>query len=135
MRRALSRRWLSLVVVAVVALVAAGIPADAGNEEDPRTANLHPMGHIEEPRSLIRAGADPNIHTDIAFWGKHAFQGTWLGFNDSAVWLRALAGHDERVGDELSVDPDAHRPVHISHERSGLARRRDPRRTSSLACR
>ena len=39
------------------------------------------MGHIEEPRSLIRAGADPNIHTDIAFWGRHAFQGTWLGFN------------------------------------------------------
>jgi hypothetical protein len=37
MRRVLSRRWLSLVVVAV---------------------------------------ADPSIHTDIAFWGKHAFQGT-----------------------------------------------------------
>jgi hypothetical protein len=81
MRRALSRRWLSPVVVAVVALVAAGIPAEAGHEEDPRTPNLHPMGHIEEPRSLIRAGADPNIHTDIAFWGKHAFQGTWFGFN------------------------------------------------------
>jgi hypothetical protein len=55
--------------------------------------------------------------------------------HDSAVWLRALEGHDERVAEELSVHPDAHRPVHISHERSGLARRRDPRGTSSLACR
>jgi hypothetical protein len=26
-----------------------------------------------------------------------------LGFNDSAVCLRALEGHDERVGDELRL--------------------------------
>jgi hypothetical protein len=40
------------------------------------------MGHIEEPASLLNADVgNPNVHTDIAFWGKHAFQGTWLGFN------------------------------------------------------
>jgi hypothetical protein len=26
-------------------------------------------------------GANPDIHTDIAFWGNHAFQGNWDGFN------------------------------------------------------
>jgi hypothetical protein len=54
----------------------------AGHEEDPRTQNLHPMGHIFEPASLLNTDiGNTNIHTDIAFWGNHAFQGTWVGFN------------------------------------------------------
>jgi hypothetical protein len=72
-------RW-PLICVSGIALAALALPASAGHQDDPRTANLHPMGHIEEPRSLIRPGEDPNIHTDIAFWGKFAFQGNWLGF-------------------------------------------------------
>jgi hypothetical protein len=32
-----------------------------------------------EPASLFLG--PPTVHTDIAFWGKHAFQGNWLGFN------------------------------------------------------
>ena len=55
------------------------IPVQAEHNDDPRTQNLHPMGHIEEPASLLTG--PPTIHTDIAFWGKHAFQGNWLGFN------------------------------------------------------
>lgn len=40
------------------------------------------MGHIEEPASLLNADVgNTNIHTDIAFWRHHAFQGSWLGFN------------------------------------------------------
>ena len=40
------------------------------------------MGHIEEPAVLGGfGGADPDIHTDIAFWGTLAFQGNWDGFN------------------------------------------------------
>jgi len=72
-------RW-SVVCVSVAALVALGLPASADHRDDPRTENLHPMGHIEETRSLIRPGEDPNIHTDIAFWGTFAFQGNWDGF-------------------------------------------------------
>jgi hypothetical protein len=54
----------------------------AGHNDDPRTQNLHPMGHIVEPASLLNpAIGNPNIHTDIAFWGKYAYQGSWLGFN------------------------------------------------------
>ncbi|MGH2695915.1 MAG: LVIVD repeat-containing protein [Actinomycetota bacterium] len=64
------------------ALIAVGLPAGAGHTTDPRTNNLHPMGHIEEPASLLNpAVGNINIHTDIAFWGKLAFQGTWNGFN------------------------------------------------------
>ncbi len=77
MRPAILLAALSLGVL----LLAAG-PAGASHTEDPRTKNLHPMGHIEEPASLLNpAIGNPNIHTDIAFWGKHAFQGSWLGFN------------------------------------------------------
>ncbi len=74
-------RW-SVMLAAVASLVALGLPASAEHAGDPRTNNLHPMGHIVEPASLLDANiGNPNIHTDIAFWGKHAFQGSWLGFN------------------------------------------------------
>jgi hypothetical protein len=64
------------------ALITMSLPAGAGHTTDPRTNNLHPMGHIEEPASLLNpAIANPDIHTDIAFWGKLAFQGNWDGFN------------------------------------------------------
>jgi len=56
-------------------------PLLAEHVEDPRTKNLHPMGHIVEPASLFTGAGGFNIHTDIAFWGRYAFQGSWLGFN------------------------------------------------------
>ena len=65
--------------MAFAMLVALGVPASAHHENDPRTKNLHPMGHIEEPASLFFG--PPTVHTDIAFWGKYAIQGNWLGFN------------------------------------------------------
>ena len=70
---------------AFVAVLSAGAlllgtgTATAGHVADPRTNNLHPLGHIEEPASLLTG--PPTIHTDIAFWGKLAVQGNWLGFN------------------------------------------------------
>jgi hypothetical protein len=43
---------------------------------------MHPLGHIEEPASLLNpAVGNPDIHTDIAFWGDLAIQGNWDGFN------------------------------------------------------
>ncbi len=56
-------------------------PVLAEHDEDPRTNNLHPMGHIVEPASLLTGAGGGNIHTDIAFWGQYAFQGSWFGFN------------------------------------------------------
>ncbi len=65
----------------VIVLLVLAIPALADHGTDPRTVNLHPMGHIVEPASLLTGVGGGNIHTDIAFWGSYAFQGTWLGFN------------------------------------------------------
>ena len=65
-----------------VAVLALPLAASAGHQSDPRTKNLHPKGHIFEPASLLNpAIANPDIHTDIAFWGTLAFQGNWDGFN------------------------------------------------------
>jgi hypothetical protein len=73
--------WLVLLTAALT-VVSVAAPAGAGHDNDPRTKNLHPMGHIVEPASLLNPDVgNPNIHTDIAFWGSHALQGTWLGFN------------------------------------------------------
>ena len=58
----------------------------AGHTTDPRISNLVPRGHIQEPRLTgggppTYPGTNPDIHTDIAFWGNLAFQASWLGFN------------------------------------------------------
>ena len=75
----LRRIRLSALFMAFAMLVALGVPASAHHENDPRTKNLHPMGDIEEPASLFFG--PPTVHTDIAFWGKYALQGNWLGLN------------------------------------------------------
>lgn len=73
-------RALSIGAVALLlATLLAAAPAGAGHDDDPRTRNLHPIGHIEEPASLFYG--PPTVHTDVAFWGDHAFQGNWLGIN------------------------------------------------------
>ncbi len=75
-------RFLKVSLLTLIILLVFAVPVSAGHDDDPRTKNLHPMGHIVEPASLLNADiGNPNIHTDIAFWGKHAFQGSWLGFN------------------------------------------------------
>jgi hypothetical protein len=88
-------RGLSRVLV--LATLAAGIlafplAAAAGHDDDPRTPNMHPMGHIEEPASLF--GPNPDIHTDIAFWGKLAIQGNWDGFNIRNI---AASGNPKQI--------------------------------------
>ena len=77
------RLYRSVVAVGCVfGLLAAAPVANAGHRTDPRTQNLHPLGHIVEPAVLGGfGGGNPDIHTDIAFWGKYAFQGNWDGFN------------------------------------------------------
>jgi hypothetical protein len=52
-----------VAVLAVGALMLGTGSATAGHVTDPRTKNLHPMGHIEEPASLLTG--PPTIHTDI----------------------------------------------------------------------
>ena len=68
-----------LIGLLTITLAVPPSPAGAGHNTDTRTRNLHPLGDIVEPASLLTG--PPTIHTDIAFWGKYAFQGNWLGFN------------------------------------------------------
>ena len=79
----MKRLFRMLVPVAIaVGIVAFPLGAGAGHKTDPRTKNLKPLGHIFEPASLLNpAVGNPDIHTDIAFWGKFAIQGNWDGFN------------------------------------------------------
>jgi hypothetical protein len=73
---------LVVLAIAALGLVAFAAAASAGHDTDPRTPNMHPLGHIVEPASLLNpAVGNPDIHTDIAFWGKLAIQGNWDGFN------------------------------------------------------
>ena len=74
-------RLVALGAFAVGMLAFPGIAA-AGHTTDPRTDNLLPRGHIVEPAVLGGfGGANPDVHTDIAFWGRYAYQGNWDGFN------------------------------------------------------
>ena len=91
---------LSVVVMSVAAFAAFGLPASAEHQDRPRTSNLHPMGHIEEPRNLL--AGDLNINTDIAFWGKHAFQGTWRG--GFTVRDISAPGNPRTVGEVTDCD-------------------------------
>jgi len=76
------KRLISIPTLSLVFLILSPPEsADAAHYFDWSTTNLHPLGHIEEPASLLTGAGGGNIHTDIAFWGKHAFQGSWLGFN------------------------------------------------------
>lgn len=74
-----SKRRRATLIGVVLALVVIALPVSAGHDDDPSTENLHPLGHIEEPASLFYG--PPSVHTDIAFWGKYAFQGNWQGIN------------------------------------------------------
>lgn len=77
-------RSLSVLVIAMLMLFGWSTPAQAEHRDRPRTENIHPLGHIEEPRSLLGGEdgtANTDIHTDIAFWGDYAFQGNWDGFS------------------------------------------------------
>jgi hypothetical protein len=77
------KSWRSATAaLALLGALTFPLAAAAGHETDPRTDNLEPKGHIVEPAVLGGfGGANPDIHTDIAFRGKHAFQGNWDGFN------------------------------------------------------
>jgi hypothetical protein len=73
-------RLFALVVFAIASL-AFPITAWAEHENDPRTGNVVPRGHIVEPRFLFAPPPNDDIHTDIAFRGNFAFQGNWDGFS------------------------------------------------------
>ena len=53
----------AMVLLLVMVLLYLAIPAQAGHDEDPRTNNLHPMGHIAEPASLLNSDGREHKHS------------------------------------------------------------------------
>jgi LVIVD repeat-containing protein len=70
---------VGLLIACVASVLTLPLSASGGHTSDPRTKNLHPLGHIVEPERVL--GGTGDFHTDIAFWGKRAYQGEWNGFN------------------------------------------------------
>src|SRR5829696_8353745 len=71
------RRPLILGPIVIGVLLATASPAGAGHETDPRTKNLHPMGDTDDSRPVV--DFSEAFFSDIAFQGKIAYQGTWIG--------------------------------------------------------
>ena len=71
------RRRLMIVLFAVLALLEPSGPASAGHRTDPHTRNLHPMGHTDDNRPVTDFFQP--FFTDVAFWGRLAYQGVWWG--------------------------------------------------------
>ncbi len=65
-----------LLAVAQTASAAPPNPQDA----DPHTQNVHDMGHELRAATFEVPDGQREIHSDIAFQGKLAFQGNYAGF-------------------------------------------------------
>jgi hypothetical protein len=78
MRARLIRTLGLAVVMTVVAFV---LPAVADHATRPHTPNLHAKGHSPHPATFLgTTSALRNVNSDIAFWGKLAFNGNYDGF-------------------------------------------------------
>jgi hypothetical protein len=69
-------RPLTLLLL-VVGLVLAAMPAQTHHEIDPHTRNLRPLGDTDDNRPI--STFLESFFTDAAFWDDLAFQGTWNG--------------------------------------------------------
>ena len=64
--RGIRKRFVMVGTFSLLFLLLAAVPVSAGHDDDPKTNNLHPLGHIEEPASLLTGAGGGNVHTDIA---------------------------------------------------------------------
>jgi hypothetical protein len=80
MRRSARKRVLAFaaVLVFVLPLTASASVSDAVSSFT-YTKNMHPMGFSERAVPLTGTGSGI-VNSDLAFWGKRAFQGTYEGF-------------------------------------------------------
>src|SRR5687768_8644756 len=73
-----------LIVLILGALALLAVPSGASAIPDAvatytYTQNMHPLGH--SARNVPLTGAGSGIYnSDLAFWGKRAYQGTYSGF-------------------------------------------------------
>jgi hypothetical protein len=72
-------RW-SIVPFTVLALVVAALPASADHATRPHTQNIHAKGHSLQEGSFLVPDGQRTVNSDIAFWGRLAFNGNYNGW-------------------------------------------------------
>jgi hypothetical protein len=111
------RRLARLIALGALAALVLPSFAQAGHTTDPRTKNIHPLGHIVEPAVLGGfGGANPDIHTDIAFWASSRFRGT--GMASTSETSLGSRESDAGVTDVLRRQPG--RRPRLPHHRCAL---------------
>ena len=68
--------------LAVGALAVLAVPpmASAAHQDDPRSANVVPLGESLQPGSFNVPSIQQTVNSDLAFWGDLAFEGNYDGF-------------------------------------------------------
>ena len=71
----------SLLIAAVLTLVAGVLPASADHATRPHTSNMHAKGHSPHPATFLgEPDGVRHVNSDIAFWGRTAYHGNYDGF-------------------------------------------------------
>lgn len=83
------------MVLAVLPLLIAALPALADHGKRPHTDNLIARGHSSHPADFGVPAAERQVNSDIAFWGNIAFNGNYNGF-------RVIDFSDSNNPEELS---------------------------------
>ncbi len=79
MRRT-ATRW-SFVLGLAMALSMTAMPAQADHATRPHTANMHAKGHSSHPATFLgEPDGVRHVSSDLAFWGKLAFNGNYDGW-------------------------------------------------------
>ncbi len=97
-----------LLPVPLVAILSLPVFADPPSPQDqyPSTQNMHEMGHDLKPATFAVPDGQRKISSDLAFQGKHAYQGNYDGFrviNISAPGNPKLVTEVECNGDQGDI--------------------------------
>jgi hypothetical protein len=90
-----------IALAGIVPLMLAGLPAQADHDTRPSTKNLKAMGHSPFPATFPGP-----VNSDLAFWGKTAFNGNYDGFrviNISAPGNPKEISHPSCTGDQGDI--------------------------------
>ena len=95
-----------MVLAGVLPLLIAALPALADHDTRPHTDNLVARGHSSHPADFGVPAAERRVNSDLAFWGKTAFNGNYNGFRvidiSSAAHPKVLS-HPDCNGDQGDI--------------------------------
>jgi hypothetical protein len=76
------RRLRTLLASSAFVLALLAVPAGAGADHKtrPHTQNIHALGHSAQPGSFLVPDGQRTVNSDLAFWGRFAYNGNYDGF-------------------------------------------------------